>query len=60
VTIELDDPYETPSDADIVVDVSKQTVPEIVHSTSNQLFRMFCETDCFEGIVLLIETHGLI
>lgn len=28
----IDDPYETPSKADITVDVTKQSVPEIVHS----------------------------
>ena len=28
----VDDVYEAPTKADIVVDVTKQTVPEIVHS----------------------------
>ncbi|KAG8740808.1 Sulfate adenylyltransferase [Ceratobasidium sp. 414] len=28
----IDDPYEEPTDADIVVDVTTQTIPEIVHS----------------------------
>ena len=28
----IDDPYETPSKADLTVDVTKQSVPEIVHS----------------------------
>ncbi|KZT61948.1 putative sulfate adenylyltransferase [Calocera cornea HHB12733] len=28
----IDDPYEAPTDADLVVDISKQTVPEIVHN----------------------------
>ncbi|KIJ49626.1 hypothetical protein M422DRAFT_777553 [Sphaerobolus stellatus SS14] len=28
----IDDPYEDPTDANIVVDVSKQSIPEIVHS----------------------------
>lgn len=32
----VDDPYEVPTDADLVVDVSQQTVPEIVHSMSNK------------------------
>lgn len=29
----IDDPYEAPTDADITVDITTQTVPEIVHST---------------------------
>lgn len=28
----VDDPYESPSEADITVDITKQSVPEIVHS----------------------------
>jgi sulfate adenylyltransferase len=28
----IDDPYEVPSKADLTVDVTKQSVPEIVHS----------------------------
>jgi sulfate adenylyltransferase len=28
----LDDPYEEPADAEIVVDTTTQTIPEIVHS----------------------------
>lgn len=28
----VDDPYETPTHADITVDLTKQSVPEIVHS----------------------------
>jgi hypothetical protein len=35
----VDDPYEAPTNADIVVDISQQTVPEIVHSTFRPLSR---------------------
>ena len=58
----LDAPYETPTDADIVVDVSKQTVPEIVHSMFYKSFMisLWDWPPLREGIVLLIETNGLI
>lgn len=41
----LDDPYEVPTDANLVVDVSTQTVPEIVHSMSNKSSITFNPTD---------------
>lgn len=38
----IDDPYEAPTDADIAVDVSKQSVPEIVHSEFP--YNILCQT----------------
>lgn len=34
----VDDVYEAPTNADIVVDITRQTVPEIVHSASDELY----------------------
>lgn len=55
----VDDVYETPERADLTVDVTKQSVPEIVHS---ELFCHMMEDWLLTrtaGIVLLLETNAL-
>ena len=56
----VDDAYERPERPSLTVDVTKQSVPEIVHSKP-------CYVICFggrltlrTGIVLLLETNGLL
>lgn len=57
----IDDPYEEPTNADIVVDITTQTIPEIVHSTSSRILVIRYDlTELYLGIVLLLETNGLL
>jgi sulfate adenylyltransferase len=55
----IDDTYETPERADLTVDVTKQSIPEVVHS---RLFSICVETSTKHktGIILLLETNALL
>lgn len=56
----IDEPYETPDRSDLTVDVTKQSIPEIVHS---KLFPSnYVETKAKHktGIILLLETNALL
>jgi sulfate adenylyltransferase len=53
--------YETPERPDLLVDVTTQTVPEIVHSECLSLARHVEFHQFFRaGIVLLLETNSLV
>ena len=57
----VDQVYETPENADLVVDITKQSIPEIVHSE----FKFHFNNDQQDakpmiGIVLLLETNSLL
>lgn len=59
--IGVDEGFESPKNADLVVDITRQSIPEIVHSTwslvpstKTQFLKLFI------GIVLLLETTGLL
>jgi len=57
-----DDPYEEPKDAELVVDTTKQTVPEIVHCEQFYFFityRSFSQLH-IAAIVLMLEAAGLL
>jgi sulfate adenylyltransferase len=55
----VDEDFEVPKDADLTVDVTRHSIPEIVHGTSiSGLFSR--EFSTFIGIVLLLETSGLL
>jgi sulfate adenylyltransferase len=58
----VDDVYEAPTDADLVVDVTQQTIPEIVHSTCFPYSAYIPSylISLFTGIVLLLETQALL
>jgi sulfate adenylyltransferase len=60
----VDDGYEVPGKADLTVDVTQQTIPEIVHSEWQTLhlgLRAGLTDDCLRsGIVLLLETQSLL
>jgi sulfate adenylyltransferase len=57
----VDDVYEVPRKPDLTVDVSTQTVPEIVHSEPYfALFPAHNEDDHYSGIMLLLETNSLL
>jgi adenylylsulfate kinase-like enzyme len=60
----VDDVYEIPRKPDLTVDVSTQTVPEIVHGESccflsqwECIVRIY---DHYSGIMLLLETNSLL
>lgn len=57
----VDETYEAPERADLVVDLTQQSVPEIV--TSEYSCRPYCEyraDHVLTGIVLLLETNALV
>lgn len=59
----LDYPYETPEGVNLTVDVTKQSVSEIVHSECEPCPVFLRNNDtgvCATGIVLLLETNGLL
>lgn len=59
----VDDVYEAPSRADLTVDLTKQSVPEIVHSQSRSFYaseRLLITYLSDSGIVLLLETSSLL
>jgi sulfate adenylyltransferase len=57
----VDDEYEVPERPDLSVDVTRQSIPEIVHSEFHDfLRRKFMLTRQLSDIVLLLETSGLI
>ena len=62
----ISDPYEKPERPDLVVDVTKQGVPEIVHSKYNSQPASFGSVTCsmalplYLGIILLLEANSLL
>lgn len=58
--IGVDEAFEPPKDANLVVDITRQTIPEIVHSTWSLTSPLKTPFLPFIGIVLLIETSGLL
>jgi sulfate adenylyltransferase len=59
----VDDVYEVPERSDLTVDVTTQSVPEIVHSEFPSFFLLQCKSQILTGvagIVLLLETNGLL
>jgi len=55
----VDTEYEVPKKADLVVDVTTQTIPAIVHSEYNSSLHVEMLT-MFLGIILLLETTSLL
>jgi sulfate adenylyltransferase len=56
----VDDTYETPERADLTADLTKQSIPEIVHSMLSSLTRVEISTEIKTGIILLLETNALL
>ena len=56
----VDETYETPERVDLTVDVTKQTIPEIVHSRLFSSTRIITSAKRQAGIILLLETNGLV
>lgn len=57
----VDDSYEAPKKADLTVDVTTQSIPEIVHSAYCSVTFRVTKFDAFTtGIVLLLETQSLL
>jgi sulfate adenylyltransferase len=57
----IDDIFEVPKDANLTVDLSEHSIPQVVHSAS--LFLPLCDdfpVHLVIGIVLLLETSGLL
>jgi sulfate adenylyltransferase len=58
--IGVDEGFERPNNADLVVDITRQSIPEIVHSTWSLAPSTRAHILPFIGIVLLLETTGLL
>jgi sulfate adenylyltransferase len=58
--IGVDEGFERPNNADLVVDITRQSIPEIVHSTWSLAPSTRTHILPFIGIVLLLETTGLL
>ncbi len=56
----VDEEFDPPKDANLVVDFTRQSIPEIVHSTWSQASSTKTHFLPFIGIVLLLETTGLL
>ena len=57
----IDEVYDAPERADLTVDASTQSIPEIVHSESHLLwFTSYTVADYCPGIILLLETGNLL
>lgn len=52
--------YEAPERPDLTVDVTTQSIPEIVHSKSRQCTLSILMADKALGIVLVLETNSLL
>ena len=61
LTCAVDDVYEEPTDADLVVDLTKQSIPEIVHCKHSSCMLWSIILIVFNlAIVLLLESNGLL
>lgn len=56
-----DDPYEEPTDAELVVDITRQTIPEIVHCKYSLMSAIrLLNCICIPAIMLMLEAAGLL
>ena len=56
----VDEDFEVPKDANLTVDLTQHSIPQVVHSAFSLLFLARTSRSLSLGVVLLLETSGLL